>query len=196
MRSIFVDGGRDIYLNLQLYDCFLYGREGLPKSFPRGEAIKFSQRPRNATFRSRRRPAEHGRKEVGRGRGCCYFKTFQTMILPVSIQPPHSLLQHCCACVLRIVDTFYWLLQKFNILLPSPPFVKFVELLFLERIIRCFAKFGIGQLCDKQNCYGYSRSQKYILKDLFSEGIKFFIFPYFIYAISRIYFFNRAVTEH
>lgn len=41
------------------------------------------------------------------------------MILPVSIQPPHSPPPLLCMCARAcIVDTFYWLLQKFNILLP------------------------------------------------------------------------------
>lgn len=136
---------------------FCTGGRRPAKKFSSGRSNKIFARDRETRFRSEAGPrCAQSEKKKGRGEGeggCCYFKTFQTMILPVSIQPPHSPPPLLCMCARAcIVDTFYWLLQKFNILLPSPlNLAKFVELLFLERIIRCFclAKFGIGQLCDE-----------------------------------------------
>lgn len=136
---------------------FCTGGRRPAKKFSSGRSNKIFARDRETRFRSEAGPrcAQSEKKKKGRGEGeggCCYFKTFQTMILPVSIQPPHSPPPLLCMCARAcIVDTFYWLLQKFNILLPPSNLAKFVELLFLERIIRCFclAKFGIGQLCDE-----------------------------------------------
>lgn len=183
---------------------FCTGGRRPAKKFSSGRSNKIFARDRETRFRSEAGPrCAQSEKKKGRGEGeggCCYFKTFQTMILPVSIQPPHSPPPLLCMCARAcIVDTFYWLLQKFNILLPPPRTSRnswnYYSLRELSGVSVWrnleLANYVMNKIVTVVQSVAKVSVLYYFGKDLFEVSIEFFEYPsYFIlsYNFGREYF--------